>query len=227
MFIGHIALGLAAKRNAPRTSLGLLVGAPILADLLWPTFLLLGLEEVRIDPGNTAMTPFDFVSYPWSHSLLMLCVWGTLAGAVLYRRTGRRTDAILIALLVVSHWLLDFVTHRPDMPLFPWGGPKLGLSLWNHPAATVAVETAMFAAGTSIYFRVTRPRDAVGRWAAWTFVAFLAAVYFADRFSPPPPGPRALAWVAHVSWLIPLWAFWADRHRTAAGLPLPETRPAG
>jgi membrane-bound metal-dependent hydrolase YbcI (DUF457 family) len=219
MFIGHIALGMGAKRYAPRTSLGLLIAAPIFADLLWPTLLLLGIEQVRIDPGNTKMTPLDFVHYPWSHSLLMLCVWGALIGGALFLASRWRADAWIVAALVVSHWFLDYVTHRPDMPLVPWGGPKLGLALWNLPTVNAVLEAAMFAGGVWLYFGTTRPVDRVGKFAMGALVAFLGLVYFANLFSPPPPSETALAWAAQISWLLPLWAWWGDRHRvvTAEG----------
>src|SRR5215813_8438016 len=121
MFIGHFALGLAAKRATPRVSLAVLFAAAQLADVLWPIFVAVGLEQVRIDPGNTLVTPLDFVSYPWSHSLAMLLVWGAAFGWLV--AVGARREAfVVIAALVVSHWVLDYVTHRPDMPLYP-GGP--------------------------------------------------------------------------------------------------------
>src|SRR5687767_15581369 len=118
MFIGHLALGFAAKRALPTISLAVLFVAVQLADVLWPFFLAAGIEHVRIDPGNTAVTPLDFVSYPYSHSLVLLIMWGA-AFAWIYGRLSRVTGAFaVIAALVVSHWLLDFVTHRPDMPLY-------------------------------------------------------------------------------------------------------------
>jgi hypothetical protein len=213
MFIGHLALGMGAKKYAPRTSLGLLIAAPMFADLLWPTLLLLGVESVRIDPGNTKQTPLDFVHYPWSHSLLMLCVWGGMIGGAFFLARRRRTDALIVALLVVSHWVLDFVSHRPDMPLVPWGGPKLGLSLWNLPALNALLEGVMFAAGVALYFRATRERDRTGRYAVIAFCTFLALAYIANLFGPPPPSVTTLAWGAQISWLLPVWAWWADRHR--------------
>src|SRR5215208_4533406 len=136
MFIGHFALGLAAKRAVPSVSLGVLFAAAQLADLLWPIFLALGLEQVRIDPGNTALTPLDFVSYPYSHSLVLLLVWGAAMALVCSPFARGRHVFAVISALVVSHWVLDFITHRPDMPLYP-GGAKLGLGLWNSIVATV------------------------------------------------------------------------------------------
>src|SRR5438093_7074059 len=161
MFIGHFALGFAAKPVAPRVSLAVLFAAALLADLLWPLLVASGVERVRIDPGNTAFTPLDFVSYPYSHSLVMLVVWGVVLAALHGLGASRdgRTFAVLVA-LVVSHWLLDFVTHRPDMPLYP-GGPTVGLGLWNSVGGTLVVELAMYGAGLWMYLRATRPRDAI------------------------------------------------------------------
>src|SRR5881392_3878826 len=130
MFVGHFALGFAAKRVTPGVSLAMLFGAAQLADLMWPAFLLAGVEQVRIDPGNTAMTPLDFVSYPYSHSLAALLVWGIAIGAVYRAVAGGRRTVWVLGTLVVSHWLLDYVTHRPDMPLYP-GSAKYGLELWR------------------------------------------------------------------------------------------------
>src|SRR6185295_17323929 len=159
MFIGHFALGLAAKRQTPRVSLAMLFAAAQLADLLWPIFLALGLEQVRIYPGNTAFTPLDFVSYPWSHSLVMLVVWGVVLGAICRLATGRNGRVfIVLTVLVVSHWLLDWITHRPDMPIYP-GGTKYGLGMWNLVTLTMVVEGIMFAVGLWIYVSTTRARD--------------------------------------------------------------------
>ena len=211
MFIGHVALGLAAKRALPRVSLGVLVLAVQLADTLWPFFLAAGLEQVRIDPGNTRVTPLDFVSYPWSHSLVMLALWGALLGA-LYRRTHRHAFGILAA-LVMSHWLLDFVTHRPDMPIYP-GGAKYGLELWRSIPLTAAVELPMYAAGIWIYTRATRPRDAIGRWAFAALVIMLLVIYAANFASPPPPSVTAISIVGMIgAALFTAWAWWADHHR--------------
>jgi hypothetical protein len=213
MFIGHIALGMAAKRITPRVSLGMLLIAAQWADTIWPVFVGLGLEVVRIDPGNTVVTPLDFVSYPYSHSLVALVLWGLVVG-VAYRMIagGRRTVWVLSA-LVVSHWVLDFIAHRPDMPLYP-GGPKYGLTLWNSLPGTVAVETAMYVAGIWIYLSSTRARDGIGRWAFHALAALLAVIYFANLFGGPPPSVSAIA-IAGVlgATVLTLWAWWADRHR--------------
>jgi hypothetical protein len=216
MFIGHIALGLAAKRATPQVSLAVLFAAAQLADILWPIFVAIGLEQVRIDPGNTAFTPLDFVSYPYSHSLLLLVVWG-LAMALVYRpfARGRRALAVIGA-LVVSHWVLDVIVHRPDMPLYP-GGPKFGLGLWNSIPGTLAVEVPMFLAGLWIYTRVTHPRDKVGRWAFAALVVVVMLIYVANIVGGPPPSVKALWIVAMIGGaVLTLWSWWADRHRDVA-----------
>jgi membrane-bound metal-dependent hydrolase YbcI (DUF457 family) len=214
MFIGHFALGLAAKKAVPDAPLPVLLTAPELPDLLWPIFLLTGTETVRIVPGSTRFTPLEFVSYPWSHSLLMTAVWGALFGGILWLATRRASIAAVVFGLVVSHWVLDWIVHRPDLPLTPWGRTKLGLGLWNAPPATLAIEGTMFAVGVALYARTTRPRDHVGRYAFWALVAFLIASYLGAAFGPPPPDVRTLAYGSLALWLLPVWAWWIERHRS-------------
>jgi hypothetical protein len=213
MFIGHNAVGFASKSVARRPSLGLLMAAPMLLDLLWPIFLLLGIE--RVQPVAHAPNPLlalAFTHYPWSHSLLMSLLWGAALGGLYGWRTGDRRGAAVLAFGVVSHWVLDLVTHVPDLPLWP-GGPQVGLGLWRWPAVAVALEALMYVAGIALYLRVTRPRDRIGRFSLAAFVLLLPTLY-AVSFGPP-PSPRAIAWGGLSGWLIPLWAGWFDRHRDA------------
>lgn len=214
MFIGHNAVALAAKRVAPKTSLGVLTAAVMFLDLLWPLFLLAGIEHVRIQPGITRMAPLNFTHYPWSHSLAMSVAWGILFGGVYWAVTRYGRGAIVVALCVVSHWVLDFVVHRPDLPLWP-GSAKYGLGLWNAPIAAIGIESAMFALSILIYRDLTRPRDRIGSIVFWLFVVFLAAIYIANASGAPPPNERVLAYTALALWLLPFWAAWFDRHREA------------
>ncbi|MFZ5623371.1 MAG: metal-dependent hydrolase [Gemmatimonadota bacterium] len=211
MFVGHIAVGLASKRLAPRAPFVLVFGAPLFLDLLWPVFLSLGWEQVAIEPGATPFTPLDFISYPWSHSLVMSLFWGALLGAITWTVTRERTAALVVGSGVVSHWVLDWVTHRPDLPLAPTGAIRVGLGLWNSIPGTLIVEGALFVLGIWFYLRTTRPRDAVGRWAFWALMALSAVMWV--PFSPPPPNAKALTTLAYVGWLVPLWGAWFDRHR--------------
>ena len=212
MFIGHLGLAFAAKKVAPRPSLGTLALAAQLVDGVWPVFLLLGWEKVEIVPGITAVTPLLFASYPYTHSLAAGAVWALLlaGGYYLLRRDG--VGAGWIAALVVSHWILDFISHRPDMPLWP-DGPKVGLGLWNSVPATLAVEFALFAGGIWLYVSATRARDRVGTWALAAFVLLLAVLYLAAVFGPPPPSVTVLAMSGILGWLFVVWAYWIDRHR--------------
>jgi hypothetical protein len=212
VFIGHFAVAFASKRAAPRTSLGMLVAAVSLLDLLWPILVLSGLETVRVDPGNTVVTPLDFVSYPYSHSLVFVLLWAVVFAGAYFSKTRYWRGAAMIAVGVISHWVLDVVSHRPDMPLFP-GSERVGLGLWNSLPATVLVEGAAFALGVWLYVRGTRAQDAVGRWAWWALVGFLLLTYAGNLAGPPPPSSTAVAALALAAWLFPLWAWWIDVHR--------------
>jgi hypothetical protein len=212
MFIGHHAAGFVAKRLAPRVSLGTLFAASMFIDLLWPILLLLGVEHVRIEPGNTAFTPLDFYDYPISHSLLAVLGWSLLA-AVLYRLVKKTWDgAAVVGAAVLSHWVLDFFTHGPDLPLWP-GGPKVGLGLWNSVPMTMAVEALFFAVSLALYLRFTVARDRTGSIALWALVVFLGLIYMTNVTSPPPPSAKAIAWVGLALWLFVPWGAWIDCHR--------------
>ena len=208
MFLGHIAVGLAGKRAAPSVSLGTWLASVQLADLLWPIFLLAGLEHVRIVPGITAFTPLDFYDYPITHSLVGATVWAGIFGGVWLAVRRERWAAALLAAGVLSHWVLDVIAHRPDMPVLP-NGPYLGLGLWNSIPATLVVELTMFAIGIGVYVR--SGGSGRRRFSFWLLMAFLLVAYFAAAFGPPPPDPRTLAWSALALWILVPWAWWADR----------------
>jgi hypothetical protein len=214
MFLGHVAVGLAAKRAVPRVSLTVLVLAAQLADVIWPVLVGLGIEQVAIEPANTRVTPLNFISYPYSHSLITLVLWAGAFAYVFGRSRGPLAVPVLAA-LVVSHWVLDVVTHRPDMPIVPFGGPKVGFGLWNSVPATMVAEFAMYGAGLWIYLAATRARDRVGRWGFGVLAVFLVVVYLANVFGPPPPSVTAI-WIAASigAAVMTWWAWWVDRHRT-------------
>lgn len=213
MFIGHFATAYAAKRLAPRASLGTLFAAAQLPDVLWPVLLLAGVEHATIAPGDTAFTPMRFDSYPVSHSLLTVAAWGAAFGAFHFWRKRRPVDAVVLALLAGGHWVLDFVSHRPDMPLWP-GGPRLGLGLWNSVPGTIVVELAMFAAGLWLALSATRPRDGIGRWGFAGLAALLLLIYAGNVMSPPPPSVEAVGWAGAIGTVVLLGlAVWVDRHR--------------
>jgi membrane-bound metal-dependent hydrolase YbcI (DUF457 family) len=212
MFIGHFGVALAAKRVAPRPSLGTLTFAALLVDGIWPVFLLLGWEKVEIKPGITAVSPLDFVSYPYTHSLVAGVFWGALTAGAYYLARRDRSGALWLAALVLSHWVLDFISHGPDMPI-GLHGPTLGLGLWYSVPATLIVEFGLLALGAWAYASVTRPRDRTGCWALWIYVTTLGALYAASVAGPPPPSVRAIEISGVLGWLFIGWAYWIDRHR--------------
>jgi len=216
MFIGHFALAFGAKKVAPSVSLGTLFLAAQLADLVWPMLVLLGIETVEVHPGMTAFTPLDFVHYPYSHSLVALIGWAVgLAVIYMLVRRAKPAAAATIALLVLSHWVLDVLTHRPDMPVTISGSELLGFGLWNSIPATIAVEGGLFALGVAMYFRSTSATDRIGQVGSLALVGFLAIVYVLNLVGPPPPSGAAVAWAALAMWLLVAWGFWVDRHRIA------------
>ncbi len=219
MFIGHFGVALAAKKLAPRTSLGTLVLAAQFVDLLWPIFLLRGIERVIIAPGETAVTPLDFISYPLSHSLLADFGWACLFAGIYKVVKSNSGGAICLWFVVMSHWLLDALTHRPDLPLYPGSSTFVGLGLWNSRAWTIIVESAIFLGGARIYARTTRSRDPFGSLAFRSFLALLFLVYLINIFGPPPPSERAIAIAALGVWVFVFWAHFIDRHRVVNAPP--------
>jgi len=214
MFIGHFALGFALKRAAPRANLGWLIASVSFLDLVWPIFVLTDIERVEVDQGNTVFTPLDFVFYPYSHSLAAALIWSVIFAAVYLVFSKYKTGSVVMAVGVLSHWILDAIVHRPDLPLYPGSERKVGFGVWDSFPATLVIEIAMFGLGVWLYSASTKAADRIGKYAYFAFVIFLILVYFANAFGPPPPNATAVAIVATLAWLFPFWAAWFDKHRT-------------
>ena len=214
MLIGHYAVAFAAKKSAPQTSLATLFLAVQFADQLWPILLLLGIEHAAITPGITVVTPLDLYDYPFSHSLVGMLLWSAGFGGLYYAIWKYKTGALVIAGCVFSHWILDFITHQPDMPLGFGTGTKVGLGLWNSLAGTIVVETGLFAAGIWLYIQSTEAKDRTGVYSFWGLVGFLVILYIANLFGPPPPDIMTVAIGANAGWLLILWGYWIDKHRS-------------
>jgi hypothetical protein len=213
MFVGHLSLALAAKRWEPNVNLAWLMAGVTALDLVWPIFLLAGVETVSIAPGATAFTPFIFTSYPWSHSLAMTFVWGLALVTVARFAKVPASAWTLLAALVLSHWALDAVTHAPDMPIWPGDGPKVGLGLWNSIPATFAAEGAMWIGGIVIYVNtLARNKERPG-WLFWAFVLVSTAMWITLPYTAPPPTVKAVAFGALLGWIVLPWAGLADRWR--------------
>jgi len=216
MFLGHFGVGFGAKAVIRKVSLGTLLLSAQFIDLLWPTLLLLGVEQVRIMPGATTVTPLLFEHYPVSHSLMAVLVWAFVLGAVHFLLRRDRKAAIVLGLLVLSHWLLDLIVHQSDLPLYPGSPDKLGLNLWSSLPVTLAVEIPLFVLGVWLYARTTTPADKSGKWGLWTLVAILSVIYAGNLFGPPPPSVIAIAWAGQLQWLLVIWGYWLDRHRVTS-----------
>ncbi len=215
MFAGHYAVGFGVKRLMPSVSLGTLFFATQFLDLLWPIFLLLGLEHVRIDPGNTKVTPLDFYNYPISHSLAGAVFWALLFASVYFFKRRGALAALVLFLCVMSHWLLDFVTHRPDLQLWPGNPHRVGLGLWNSSFGTFAVEMGLYALGIHLYLQATSPRVGKRTWGPWGLVTTLLVIQLVAYTGQAPPNEWSVLQMGFAQWFFVPWAYWVDRRRTA------------
>jgi hypothetical protein len=214
MFIGHYGVGLAAKKPAKSISLGTLFLAAQWLDLIWPILVLLNIEHVVIESGNTQLTPLDFTYYPFSHSLVFVLGWSIVLGVVYYFIKKNKRNALIVGLLVLSHWVLDLLVHKPDLPLIP-GGPFVGLGLWNIPLIAVILEFLIYIGGIVLYVNTTTAKDKIGTYGFWSLTVLLAVIYVINIAGPPPPDVDAIGWAGLLLWLFVLWAYWIDRHRKA------------
>ncbi len=218
MFIGHYAVGMAAKKWAPKTSLGTLLAAALWLDILWPFFLLLDLEHVRVAPGITRMVPFDFYDYPLSHSLFMALAWSVLVGLLYVAFTKDGRGAWVMGGLVASHWVLDLFVHRPDLPIWPteftnMAATKVGLSIWTSVWGTLLLEFGLFALGIWLYLQATKAKDQTGTLAFWGLALFLAVMYVVDLKMTPPNNVNLISLAGFSQLLMVAWGYWIDDHR--------------
>jgi membrane-bound metal-dependent hydrolase YbcI (DUF457 family) len=218
MFIGHFAVAFAAKKAAPKTSLATLIAASQLVDLLWPLFLMFGWEHARIEIGNTVVTPLDFYDYPITHSLAGALGWSLLFGGVYYLRKKMPREAFVAGLVVFSHWLLDLITHRPDLPLINNESMKFGLGLWNNFAGTVIVEFGLFAIGIYLYYSATSAKNKTGTYSLVSLLALLVIIHLGNLFGPPPPDVTMIAAAGNAMWLFVVWGWWIDKNRNAKSM---------
>lgn len=212
MFIGHYGIGLLAKKNKQLPSLAMMFIAVQLLDLIWPVLVLFGIESLSIDPGNTKLTHLNFEFYPYSHSLFMALIWSIILGLFYFLFTKNKNGSLVLGGLVMSHWILDFITHRPDLPLSPFTDLKVGLGLWNYPVLEIILELSLFGIGAFLYFKSSNFKRKI---AFWLLILFLLIVHMMNLFSPPPPSVMAVAWSANLMWLIVIWAWWIEKKRSS------------
>ena len=217
MFVGHYGVSFAAKKADDSIPLWVLFLAVQLLDVVWAPLVLLGIEKVRIVPGFTETNPLDLYYMPYTHSLVAAVAWSA-AAAIAYRlwtgmsgRAGRGSrGAALVGLAVFSHWILDFVVHRPDLPLYD-DTAKVGLGLWDRPLTAFGLEAALVLLGLRLYL-ARRPERGVGLVVFSLLMLGIQAVVF---FGPPPTSGSRIAATALASYVVFALVVWwlADRRR--------------
>jgi hypothetical protein len=216
MLIGHYAVGLAAKTAEPKVDLGTLVFAAMVPDLLWCVFLILGIEHVQFGAGIGAGNYFHATNIAISHSLLMNAGWAGLLAAVYGLWTRYFRGALFVFVAGSSHWLLDFISHRPDMPLAPGVTKYYGLGLWTSIPATLIVEGGLWLFAIILYARATRTKARVGNYVFWGGIAVLSLLWWGNITGPPPRNPRTAPVASLVLFSLSIaWAYWVNRLRCA------------
>lgn len=225
VLVGHFAVGLATKRIDPKISLGTAILAATLADLLWCIFLIAGIERVEIKPGLGAANYLAASNIAISHSLLMDLIWAALFAAVYFLRHHDPRGAWLLFAAVLSHWLLDVVSHRPDMPLAPGVHHYFGWGLWNSISATILIEGGFWFLAIILYACATHPKQRAGSYVFWTVAALLTLAWLNNIAGPPPRNPRAAAISSLIFFSsVVAWAYWMNRLRPSNQHPLPSRR---
>ena len=215
MFVGHYGVSFAGKKVEQSIPLWVLFLAVQLLDVLWAPFILLGIEKVRIVPGFTASNPLDLYYMPYTHSLVAALLWSS-AGGVVYQFVAlpsRRQAGFVIGLAVFSHWVLDFIVHRPDLPLYG-NSAKVGLGLWNAPTLAFGLEAALLFGGMWVYLRGRLARS-LGTLVFGVLMLGIQAYVF---FGPPPTSDRAAAstaLIAYAVFAIAIW--WLQDRRVVTG----------
>jgi len=221
MLVGHYAVALIAKRNQPKINLGTLVFAAMLADFAWCAFMILGLEQVQFKSGLGAGQYFSATNIALSHSLLMDFVWATLFGLAYFLRSRHPAAASTIFFVVLSHWFLDFVSHRPDLPFAPGTRRFVGLGLWNSIPATLLVEGAFWLFAILLFVRATHSRSRKAAFVFWAGISLLTLVWLSNIAGPPPQNPKVAPFASLIFFSLTLvWACWVNRSRV-----VPQARP--
>jgi len=218
VFVGHYGPSLAIRALRPEIPLWLLLVAGQLVDIAWTVLVLAGVEKLRIVPGITAANPLDLYYMPYTHSLVAAVLWA-LAAAVacrfLFRWRGWAA-AGLVGVVVLSHWVLDWLVHRPDLPLYD-NTAKVGLGLWNYVGLSLALEALVLAGGLWLYLTRTRGLTAAGRYGPIVWVALLVGLQLSSFVAPAPPSPAVVATSGLVVYVVfAAAAAWFDPQRVAA-----------
>lgn len=215
MFVGHNGpayVANVAKRSIP---LWVVFIAVQLVDVGWAIFVLLGVEKVRIVPGITATNPLDLYYMPYTHSFVGSVIWSIGAALAYYLLRARdgRVAAAIVGAAVFSHWVLDLIVHRPDLPMYD-DTLKVGLGLWNYPIPAFLLELALLFGGIYLYLRTTRAVTAAGRYGMVTFGVAMAIIQSIVFFGPPPVSDKAAAITALALYAIFAGVvYWLEKQR--------------
>jgi hypothetical protein len=213
MFVGHYGPSFVAKRLDPAIPLWILFLAVQLLDVLWAVFIFLGVERLRIVPGFTRTNPLDLYYMPYTHGLPAALAWAASAALVYRLIAGSGRGGALVGAAVFSHWPLDYLVHRPDLPLYD-NAAKVGLGLWDYPYVTLALEGALLFGAMGLYFQASRPLTPRGRYSMPVFGAAILLMQAGMLFSPPPPSDRAMATTALIAYAVLAAAIgWLERGR--------------
>jgi hypothetical protein len=215
VFIGHYGVSYAAKAQRPGIPLWVLFIAVQFLDVLWGTFVLLGIEKVRIVPGFTATNPLDLYYMPYTHSLTAALTWSVLAALAWRFWKPAAPGGFILAAAVFSHWVLDLVVHTPDLPLV--GNQfKVGLGLWNHAALALLLEVVILLAGLTLYLRASTRVKSGGSAGFIIFSAAMVAIQLLVFFGAPPKSPDAAALMALFGYvLLAAVAGWLETRRAS------------
>src|SRR5436190_15845362 len=188
MFVGHYSVAFAAKSHKNKIPLWVLFVAVQFLDYIWATLVLLGIEELRVIKGFTAGSMLDSYFHPYSHSLPTALIWSAIAAVVykaIWRAKASNSAALIVGLAVFSHWILDFIAHPRDLPLYDntW---KVGLGLWNYRAPEFALEIALIAGGIILYL-ARNVMPLIRKIAVIVFGIALVVVQIGDTFVPRTP----------------------------------------
>jgi hypothetical protein len=210
MFVGHYGVSFAARLVNRAIPLWVLFLAVQWLDVVWAPLVLLGIEKVRIVPGFTATNPLDLYYMPYTHSLIAALLWSVAGIAVYHLLTGTGwKTSLLIGVAIFSHWVLDFVVHVPDLPVYD-NAMKVGLGLWNRPALAFGLEATLLLLAMLLYLQKTRTNRVAILGFGFVMLGIQAYVFF----GPPPRSPGAVAATALAAYgifAVVIW-FLADRH---------------
>lgn len=215
MFVGHYGPAFAAVAARKTIPLWIAFIAVQLVDVLWAIFVLLGVEKVRIVPGITFTNPLDLYYMPYTHSLIGAAAWAVTAGIIYYsfRKVDGRSAAVIVGAAVFSHWLLDWVVHRPDLPLYD-NAFKVGLGLWNYPAFAFLLELAILFGGIYLYLKATQSVSHRGRHGVVSFGSLMLVVQYIAFFGHRPTSAKAAAATALILYFVlAAVAYWLETQR--------------